>query len=207
MKGCHVCLASKETCHNPYGDLQLLSILMHKWKNLLINFVTGLPVSIDWKRDSYNSILVILDWLTKMLQYKLVIITLNIRGLTKVIINAVVHYHGLPDSIVINKGSFFTSKFWSLFCYFLGIKQRLFTAFHPQTDGQIEQQNNIIEAYLRAFVNFEQNDWARLLPMAKFVRTTQRTWAPAIRFLSYIAAIILAFLLRKKPIFAPNQNQ
>ena len=59
-------------------------------------------------------------------------------------------------------------KFWSSLCYFLGIKQRLSTAFHPQTDGQTKRQNSTIEAYLQAFVNFEQNDWARLLPMAKF---------------------------------------
>ena len=60
------------------------------------------------------------------------------------------------------------SKFWSSLCYFLGVKRRLSTAFHPQTDDQIEGQNSTMEAYLRAFVNFEQNDWARLLPMAEF---------------------------------------
>ena len=60
------------------------------------------------------------------------------------------------------------SKFWSLLCYFFSIKRRLSTAFHPQTDGQTEQQNSMMEAYFRAFVNFKQNAWARLLPMAKF---------------------------------------
>ena len=48
------------------------------------------------------------------------------------------------------------------------MKRSFSTAFHPWTDGQTEQQNSTIEAYLRAFVNFEQNDWARLLLMAKF---------------------------------------
>ena len=62
----------------------------------------------------------------------------------------------------------FTSKFWSSLCYFLGIKKKLSTAFHPQTDGQTERQNSTMEAYLRAFVNWEQDDWARLLPMAEF---------------------------------------
>ncbi len=52
--------------------------------------------------------------------------------------------------------------------YFLGIKRKLSTVFHPQTDGQIERQNSTMEAYLRAFVNWEQDDWARLLPMAEF---------------------------------------
>ena len=79
-----------------------------------------------------------------------------------------VQYHGLPDSIISDRGAIFTSKFWSSLCYFFVIKRRLSTAFHPQTDGQTERQNSTMEAYLRAFVKFEQNDWARLLPMAKF---------------------------------------
>ena len=59
-------------------------------------------------------------------------------------------------------------KFWSSLCYFLGVKRRLSTTFHPKTDGQTKRQNSIMEAYLQAFVNFKQTDWARLLPMAKF---------------------------------------
>ncbi len=80
----------------------------------------------------------------------------------------VVRHYGLLDSIVSYQGLVFTSKFWSSLYYFLGIKQRLSTAFHPQTDGQTEMQNSTMEAYLRAFVNFGQDDWARLLPMAEF---------------------------------------
>ena len=76
--------------------------------------------------------------------------------------------HGLLDSIVIDKGFLFTSKFWSSLCYFLGIKQTLFTTFYPQTDSQSERQNSTMKRYLQAFVNFEQNNWAKLLPMAKF---------------------------------------
>ena len=103
-----------------------------------------------------------------MVYYKLVKVTINAPDLAEVIINVVVRYHGLPDSIITDWGLLFTSKFWSLPCYFLGIKQRLFTAFHLQTDGQTKRQNRTIEAYLQAFVNFEQNDWAWLLPMAEF---------------------------------------
>ena len=125
-----------------------------------MDFVTGLPISTDWKGDSYDSILVIVDRLTKMVHYEPVKVTIDAPGLAKVIINVVVRHHGLPDSIVTNWGSLFTSKFWSLLCYFLSIKQRLSTAFYPQTDGQTEKQNSTIEAYLQAFVNFEQNDWA-----------------------------------------------
>ena len=103
-----------------------------------------------------------------MVHYKPVKITLNAPKLAKVIIDVVVRHHGLLDSIVTNRDSLFTSKFWSLLCYFLGIKWGLSTTFHLQIDGQTERQNSMIEAYLRAFVNFEQNDSARLLPIAEF---------------------------------------
>lgn len=51
---------------------------------------------------------------------------------------------------------------------FLDIKQKFSTTFYPQTDGQTERQNSTMDAYLKAFVNSEQNDWARLLPIAEF---------------------------------------
>ena len=103
-----------------------------------------------------------------MVYYKPVKITIDAPDLAEVIIDGVVRHHGLLDSIVTNRGSLFTSKFWLWLCYFLGIKRKLSTAFHPQMDGQTERQTSIIEAYLRAFVNFEQNDWARFFPIAEF---------------------------------------
>ena len=103
-----------------------------------------------------------------MVHYKPVKITINASALAEVIIDVMVQHHGLSNSIVTDKGSLFTSKFWSLLYYFLGIKCRLFTVFHPQTDGLTKRQNSIMEAYLQAFINFEQNDWARLLPIAEF---------------------------------------
>ena len=96
-----------------------------------MDFVTGLPLSSDWKGDSYDSILVIVDRLTKMVHYEPVKVTINAPGLAEVIIDVVVRYHGLPDSIISDWGAIFTSKFWSSLCYFLGIKPRLSTAFHP----------------------------------------------------------------------------
>ena len=90
-----------------------------------------------------------------MVYYKLVKVTINASGLAEVIINVVVKYHGLPDSIVTNQGLFFTSKFWSLLCYFLGIKRKLLTVFDPQIDDQTKRQNSIIKAYFWAYINLE----------------------------------------------------
>ena len=131
VKGCNVYLALKTVQHKPYGDLQSLPIFTHRWKDLSIDFITGLPILTDWKRDSYDLILVIVDRLTKMVHYKSVKVTIDTQGLAKVIIDVVVKHHDLSDSIITDRGLLFTSKFWSLLCYFLGIKQKLSTAFHP----------------------------------------------------------------------------
>ena len=103
-----------------------------------------------------------------MFYYEPVKINLNAPGLAKVIIDVVPCHYGPPDLIFTNWGFLFNSKFWSSLCYFLGIKWRLSIAFYPQTDSQTKRQNSTIKTYLRAFVNFEQNNWARLLLMAEF---------------------------------------
>ena len=168
VKGCDIYLVLKAVRHKPYNNLQSLPIPTHQWKDLSIDFVTGLPISINWKRDSYDSILVIIHWLMNMVHYKPVKTTINTPGLVEVIIAVVIRHHNLPNLIVTDRGSLFTSKFWSLLCYFLNIKRRLSTSFYPQTESQTKRQNSTIKAYLRAFINFEQNNWARLLPMAEF---------------------------------------
>ena len=96
-----------------------------------MDFVIGLPISVNEKNDRYNSIFVIVDWLMKMVHYKPVKVTIDAPGLAEVIINVIVCYHGVPELIVTDQGLLFTSKFWSLLRYFLGIKKKLSTAFYP----------------------------------------------------------------------------
>ena len=76
--------ASKGVRQKPYGDLQSLPVPTHQWKVLTLDFVTGLSILTDWKGDSYDSILVIVNRLTKMVPYKPVKITINIPGLAEV---------------------------------------------------------------------------------------------------------------------------
>ena len=130
-----------------------MPISSYWWKDLLIDFVTSFLISADWKSNSYSLILVIVDQLIKMVYYIPVKVTINAPSLAKVIINVVVHHHGVPESIVTDQSLLFISKFWSSLYYFLEIKRKLSTAFHPQTNGQTERQNSTMEAYLRAFVN------------------------------------------------------
>ena len=120
-----------------------------------MDFVTGLPISTNRKGDSYDSILVIVDWLTKMIHYEPVKITIDELGLVEVIINVLLRHHSLLDSIVTDKDSLFIWKLWLLLYYFLGIKKRLSTPFQPQTDSQTKRQNSPMEAYLRALVKFK----------------------------------------------------
>ena len=76
-----------------------------------MDFVTGLPISTNWKEDSYDSILVIIDQLTKMVHYKQVMITINVPGLAEVKIDIVVYHHSLPNWIMTDRRSLFISKF------------------------------------------------------------------------------------------------
>ncbi len=153
-----------------------------------MDFVTGLSIFANWKGNNYNLILVIVNQLTKTVHYKLVKVIINALGLAKVIIDIAVRHHGVPESIVTDRGSLFTSKFSFSLCYFLGIKKKLSTAFHPQTNGQTEKQNSTMEAYLRAFVNWEQDDWARLLPMAELPITMPKMPVPVTPLSSSIVA-------------------
>ena len=148
VRGCDVCLSSKAIYYKPNRNLQLVPVPTHRWKDLLMDFVTGLAISIYWKGESYDSILVIVDQLTKMVYYEPVKDTIDAPKLVEVILDVVVRHHGLPNSIVSERGPLFTSKFWSSLCYFLGIKWRLSTTFYPQTDGQTKRQNSMMEAYL-----------------------------------------------------------
>ena len=168
VKECDICLASKTVRHKSYGDFQSLFIPTHQWKNLSKDFITRLSISTNWKSDNYDSILVIVNWLTTMVHYKLVKVSINTPKLVKVIIDMVVRHHNSLDFFISEYRAIFTSKFWFSLCYFLDINRQLSTTFYPQTNRQTKQQNSTIEAYLWAFVNLEQNDWARLLPMVEF---------------------------------------
>lgn len=94
--------------------------------------------------------------------------TIDAAELADLFIEHVTSKSGNPQSIVSDRGVLFTSKFWSTLYYALKMKAKLSTAFHPQTDGQTERQNQMLEQYLRSYVNYKQDDWLYWLPMASF---------------------------------------
>ena len=76
--------------------------------------------------------------------------------------------HGLPSTIVSDRGTQFTSEMWRHLCRMLEINCKLSTAFHPETDGQTEIVNSEMERYIRTYVNYHQDDWVRWLWTAEF---------------------------------------
>ncbi len=103
-----------------------------------------------------------------MVHYEPFKFIIDTSDLVEIILDVVIRYHSLTDSIMSDWDLVFTSKFWSLQRYLLEIKQKLCIAFHPQTNSKTERQNSTIEAYFQAFVNYKQNDSARLIPMTEF---------------------------------------
>ena len=79
-----------------------------------MDFIIGLPILTHWKREGYDSIFVIVNRLIKIVHLEPVNIIIDAPGLDEIIIDVVVKHYDLPDSIVTDRGSLFTSKFWSL---------------------------------------------------------------------------------------------
>ena len=130
IKKCDVYWALKSAKHKPYGNFPSLPTTTHRWTDLLIDFVTWLPILTDWKGDNYNFIQVIVNWLTKIVYYKPVQVTINALGLAEVILDIVVWHYDLPNSIVFDRYLLLTLKFCSSLCYFLSIKKWLSIMFH-----------------------------------------------------------------------------
>jgi transposase InsO family protein len=132
-----------------------------------MDFITDLP----WSRmgdKKYNAILVVVDRFTLMAHYFPTTTNITATELADLFWSKISRYYGDIESIVSDRGPIFTSSFWANFCHHLGIKRRLSTAFHPQTDGQTERQNQTLEQYLRIYSNYEQDDWASLLVAAEW---------------------------------------
>ena len=167
-KSCTACQQAKPTRHKPYRELQSLQQPWGPYTNILMDFIVQLPPSKCWSK-AYNSILVVMDWYTKMACYITVRSDIDTPRLAAVFVQKfILAGPGIPDSIVSDRGSVFTLTFWSAVCYHLKVCRRLSTAFHPQTHGQMERQNSTLEQYLQAYVTYQQDDWVEWLPLAKF---------------------------------------
>jgi len=163
VRSCPECQQNKAARHQPYGLSSPLELPYAPWQSIAMDFITELPRS-----EGCDQLWVVIDRFTKMAHF-IPLKEKTAADLVKIFAREIWRFHGLPTDIVSDRDSRFTSETWKGFLELLGIRPRMSTAFHPQTDGQTERLNQTIEAYLRAFVAKEQNNWVALLPMAEFV--------------------------------------
>ena len=154
-------------CGKQPGQLQPLPIPTKAWDVFSMDFITGLPESVAYG-GRYDAIFVVVDKLSKMCHYIPCRSDMTVGELAEVITREVIRLHGVPSSIISDRGSLFTFWLWVYLMYSFRIERRLSTTFHPQTDGQTDRQNIVLEQYLRSYVNHQQNDRAPLLALAKF---------------------------------------
>jgi hypothetical protein len=164
---CDVCQKVKAKRHKPYGELQSLPRPSQPYEELTLDFIVGLPPS---KRAGrvFNAILVVVDRYTKMATYIPTTNHVTAKEVAEHLIEQIVRFRGAPKGIVSDRGPQFTSDFWYHFCKGLGIARRLSTAYHPQTDGQTERQNQTLKTYLQSYVDEQQSNWAAYLHIAEF---------------------------------------
>jgi transposase InsO family protein len=129
-----------------------------------MDFVVGLPRT----RCGSDSIWVIVDRLTKSAHFLPVKTTFSADRLARIFIQEIVRLHGIPHTIVSDRGSAFTSRYWKSFQDALGTRLDYSSAFHPQTDGQTERVNQVMEDMLRACVLDFQGSWVEHLPLVEF---------------------------------------
>ena len=169
VQTCTMCQRTKVARHLPYGKLASLPIPNGPWAEISMDFITDLPNSYEPGSTTVrDSILVIVDRYTKVSKYIPTNKTVTAAQLAEHFLGTIVRNYGVPNGIVSDRGTQFTSHFWSALCYYLKVTRRLSTAFHPQSDGQTERQNQTIEQYLRCYCNYEQNDWCSKIALAEF---------------------------------------
>ena len=113
-------------------------------------------------------ILVVYNWLSKIIHFVATIEGMLVEGLVRLFRNNMWKLHGLLESIVLDRGPQFVAELMRELNKILEIKMRLLTAFHPQTDRQIEWIDQELEQYLKFFIEHRQKDWPEWLVSAEF---------------------------------------
>ena len=193
LRNCHVCKQAKTSRDAYNGLLQPLLVLERPWVNLTMDFVVDLPKSQRYNTKPYDAILMVVDQLSKERHYIPCTEENNgtsAKATAAMFLRYVWCYHGLPISLTSNRGPQFASKMWNSLCKLLGIKAKLSTAWHPETNKQSKIANQEMERYFRTYVNHFQDDWVENLPMAKYssnANTSATTKiAPFLAFCGYI---------------------
>ena len=138
---CPVCQTEKSDHQHPYGELQPLKIPKEKWADVMIDFVTKLPVT----RRGHDSILTVVDRATKYCHFIPCTEKISAKETAELYWNKVVCLHGMPRAIHSDRDVRFQSQFWKELWRNSGTKLRFSTAYHPQSQGLVERMNQVIE--------------------------------------------------------------
>lgn len=161
---CLTCSKVKAEYQKPSGLLQQPPIPEWKWEFIAMDFITKLPRT----SSGYDTIWVVVDRLTKSAHFLAIKETDKMEKLAKTYLKEIVRLHGVPISIISDRDSRFTSRFWQTLQEALGTRLDMSTAYHPQTDGQSERTIQTLEDMLRACVIDFGNTWDTHLPLVEF---------------------------------------
>ncbi|CAH9076112.1 unnamed protein product [Cuscuta epithymum] len=164
VQSCLTCQQIKVEHQRPGGELQPIQIPEWKWEDISMDFIVGLPKT----TGGFDGIWVIVDRLTKSAHFIPIAVTMNVEKLAWLYVREIVRLHGVPKTIISDRDSKFTSHFWECVQRSLGTRLKYSTAFHPQTDGQTERVNRVLEDMLRACAIDFQGSWVKYLSLAEF---------------------------------------
>jgi len=135
---------------------------MAVWEDISLDFITGLP-----SFQSYSVILVVVDRFSKAAHFGMLPTNFSAVKVVELFASMVCKLHGMPKSIISDRDPLFMSNFWKELFQMSGTKLRMSSAYHPQSDGQTEAVNKVLEQYLRAFVHVEPKLWGKYLHWAE----------------------------------------
>ena len=164
VRTCHGCQSNKAVHTGQKGLLQPLDIPGRRWESVGLDFIIALPKT----AEGNTQILVYIDRLTKMVHLRALKEDATAKDVARSFIHDVFRLHGLPSGLISDRDSKFTSAFWRECLRVLGTSRNMSTAFRPQTDGQTERTNKVLEDMLRHWVNATQDNWDDLLDCAEF---------------------------------------
>ncbi|KAF6515026.1 hypothetical protein HZS61_006160 [Fusarium oxysporum f. sp. conglutinans] len=170
VKNCHTCRRANPAREARQGVLKPLPVPERAWQHISMDFITHLPPS-----EGHDAILIIACRLTKMRHIIACKGTCDAEDTARYYLKEVWKLHGLPHTIISDRGPQFVAEFWKKLTQQLSINSLLSTAYHPETDGQTERLNAILEQYLRAYVSYLQDDWSRWLPLAEFAANSLKS--------------------------------
>ena len=157
------CTTSKDANSKLTGLLHSLPIPNKPWQSIGLDFMGPLP-----KSNNFDYLQVVIDQLTSQVHLVPTTTTVTTRGVAWLILKEVVRLHGIPESIVSDRDTKFTSIFWKELHRLMWSKLLMSTAFHPQTNGATERANRSIAQILHTVVSNDQKDWSDKCPIVEF---------------------------------------